>query len=186
MGVITYLFCRNLILLTASIHSTQSKKTMTASVRNFDVELMQTMEKSKSNTSTASTSLLLSRCRITEKKKIHLNDKQNRLISLTVRLIVLTVPAMISTSFVWIASLISWCLEYFGFEEMYKMVHWTLRVVIVPSDTILNFLCVYLAFDFVVQYYTLLCCVHKMCENVFKNEIKKQIECKYVRNKYSI
>jgi hypothetical protein len=72
--------------------------------------------------------------------------------------------------------LTAWFLEYGGHREEYKVVLWILRVVIVPLDSISNFLCVYLAFDFVASYYHSTCCIlNALCHRIFENVIKKQI-----------
>ena len=208
--IITYLFCRNLILLAASIKNTKRTVSSKKAIKyKEDVELTETKSacspsitiranntlsaKIRLFTSTASTSLLSSSTETIKYEyettqidgigEIYLNGKQKRLICLTVRLIVLTVPAMISTSFVWISSMIAWYLGYFEDETIFDeemqsndhYLYWMLRVIIIPMDTILNFLCVYLAFDFAAQYYSWLCLIHNLCYNCFKRAVKRRI-----------
>ena len=192
---ITYLFCRNLILLAASIGN--SKETVGKSIHReiefTDTSLFSSSVQRPASTNTiilpvTSTPLMSSSLdciKYENEDSVHLNGNQQRLISLTVRLIVLTVPAMISTSVVWIVSLTAWYLDYFVDNDgKYRQVHedkvyWTLRVIIIPIDTVLNFLCVYLAFDFVSHWYKRICCVSEICENLFKIAIKKRITSKH-------
>lgn len=220
--IITFLFCRNLVLLTVSItannemYNRQKRKTSTKKhghhkrkgkkQKNERIELVEPSQsgttsstitttttttttlhvssKSRSRISTDKTSLLSSDSNSDlyyveeEYLKHELNEQQERLLSLTVRLIILTVPAMLSTSIVWIVSLIGWTFQYYqGSDNIYYVaIIWILHVMIIPFDSICNFLCVYLAFDFVQEYYNFLCCfLHNCCYNMFKRIITKRI-----------
>eukprot|EP01084_Bolivina_argentea_P165877 288099_1 len=191
--IINYLFCRNLVLLAVSI--TYNKHNDSQYSNTKKVELVEPSKSStnisttdtittpsKPNTSTATTSLLYDGSISFNKKHNNmdnyytLNEKQKRLIAVTIRLIILTLPAMITTSLVWIVSLSSWYLHYFGPKNIYMINNWILHVIIVPCDSMSNFLCVYLAFDFVAQYYDIVCCcIHTKCYNMFEKIIQRKI-----------
>ena len=205
--VIIYLFCRNLILLAASINSPKVRTSTTTkdveltsshSSTNITKEYILTRTQSPNANNlieklTPSTPLMSSASidqneafTLDEGASFHLNSEQRRLISLTVRLIVLNVPALISRVVIWSLSITTRWLGYFEntnihndyeTEGMYDhILYWMLRSCMIPLDIVLNYFCVYLAFDFAAQYYKWICFIHKLCSLCFERAVTRRIE----------
>ena len=95
-----------------------------------------------------------------------MDAKQQQLISVATRLMILTIPAVVTTTLVWGVSLVVWISLYQQNMKVYYPTRWILHVFVLPIDGIANFLCIYLNFKFARGCYEKLCCgISRFCEN---------------------
>ena len=106
-----------------------------------------------------------------------ISNKQQQLIAVATRLMILTVPAVVTTTLVWAISLTAWIALYNNNMNIYHLFRWLLHVFFLPLDGVANFLCVYLNFKFSRTLYNRLCCgINRFCENCWAIVTELKVE----------
>lgn len=101
---------------------------------------------------------------------INLNVTQQKMIMIATKMVILTLPAMLSSCILWTVSTWSWILnDNDPTAPILPILTNTLHAVLIPLDIITNFLCIYLNFDFTKRLYRCICCgFDKCCLNCCK------------------
>jgi len=102
-------------------------------------------------------------------KNVRLSESQQKLIYVATKLVVITLPALLSTTVLWSVSTCAWFVEdTHPNSRMLPLLIHGLHALFVPINIVCNFCCIYLHFEFNKKVYSILCysldkCCLKCC-----------------------